>query len=107
MKEKKKYKKHYIYDKPKTGKSLIPLELSKYKIKKLDNLPNANTNIVLCPNHLVSQWKTLLKTVYNGKYVIIDTIEKLNKCVVYGPIQKRYNRYSLLNSKYHKKYKEH
>ena len=102
---KKKYKKHYIYDKPKTGKSLIPLELSKYKIKKLDNLPNANTNIVLCPNHLVSQWKTLLKTVYNGKYVIIDTIEKLNKCVVYGPIQKRYNRYSLLNSKYHKKYK--
>ncbi len=100
------FKKHYIYDKPKTGKSLIPLELSKYKINKLDNLPNADTNIVLCPKHLINQWKTLLRTLYNGKYVIIDTIEKLNKCLVYGPIQKRYNRYSLLNSKYHKKYKK-
>ena len=85
-------KKHYIYDRPKTGKSMIPLELSKYKMSLLDNFTNADTNIILCPNHLISQWIILLKTIYKGRYLVIDSIQKLNKCLVYGPIKNKSNK---------------
>ena len=79
--------KQYIYDNPKTGKSFIPLELSKFKVPNIPvNITNSNMNVILTPKILIGQWKTLLKHIYNGKYIIIDSKEKLEKYLVFGPL---------------------
>ena len=90
--------KHYIYDNSKIGKSFIPLELSSHRLRKIYNKKNANTNIVLISDLLINQWKTLLKTVYKGKYYIIDSLEKLQKCLVFGPIKEKTSNSLLLNN---------